>query len=202
MLQLLHAVTIYFIQNRAQYHTLCDVITYVVWCNNMQNKHLKVLVATHVTIITCCYHNYILIQNRAQYHTLWDVITYVVWCNNMQNKHLKVLVATCVTIITCCYHIWSRLTVVSREAKAEAASTPTALDSLHVSIYKNKCQETEESRNSENWKASALFFQSLNLLSSNYGYTKPWDGRVRRNPVPSKATFSLHARAFGLPKPS
>ena len=40
--------------------------------------------------------------------------------------------------------------VVSQEAKAEAASAPTALDSLHVSIYKNKCQETEESRNSEN----------------------------------------------------
>ena len=49
----------------------------------------------------------------------------------------------------------SRLTVVSRdtvsrEAKAEAASAPTALDLLHVSIYKNKCQETEESHNSEN----------------------------------------------------
>ena len=44
----------------------------------------------------------------------------------------------------------SRLMVVSREAKAETASAPTALDSLHVSIYKNKCQETEESRNSEN----------------------------------------------------
>ena len=40
--------------------------------------------------------------------------------------------------------------VVSREAKAEAASTLTALDLLHVSIYKNKCQKNEESRNSEN----------------------------------------------------
>ena len=48
--------------------------------------------------------------------------------------------------------------VASREAKAEAASVLTALDSLHVSIYKNKRQETEESRNTENSKASASFF--------------------------------------------
>ena len=38
-----------------QYHTLCDVITYVVRRNNIQNKHLKVLVhklqLLHVVII-------------------------------------------------------------------------------------------------------------------------------------------------------
>ena len=37
----------------------------------------------------------------------------------------------------------------SQEAKAEAASVPTALDSLHLSIY-NKHQEIEESCNTEN----------------------------------------------------
>ena len=43
------------IQKGMQYHTLCDVITYVVRRNNIQNKHLKVLVhklqLLHVVII-------------------------------------------------------------------------------------------------------------------------------------------------------